>query len=99
MKRHPPRLTEPSLLFSSAAGSEGSMGGGKKKSKTMKYNLIQKTIFTTKIQGKGNEIQNNKRKQAGTKRGQKEIIIGTKTMGKITPIFLFFKSKTKNLKN
>lgn len=95
MKRHPPRLTEPSLLFSSAAGSEGSMGGGKKKSKTMKYNLIQKTIFTTKIQGKGND----KRKQAGTKRGQKEIIIGTKTMGKITPIFLFFKSKTKNLKN
>lgn len=57
----------------------------------MKYNLIQKTIFTTKIQGKGND----KRKQAGTKRGQKEIIIGTKTMGKITLKDHFFKKKKK----
>lgn len=67
----------------------------------MKYNLIKKTISTPKIQGKGNEIQNNKRKQAGTKRGQKEIIIGKKTMRKITlkdQSFLL-KSKTKNLKN
>lgn len=66
----------------------------------MKYNLIQKTIFTTKIQGKGNEIQNNKRKQAGTKRGQKEIIIGKKTMGKITLkdhfyLFIYLKVKQK----